>query len=273
MILLTGAIAVQAQHVEIPWEYLEISSPSYSIRENETLHYRHYNFLTAGESFSGPTSLAWLKGTGWELTSTVSFPESGQTVMYFKRQVDDARTSREISLLKNKYDSQPIVRAPSKQNRKVVDLDRTEQGQKLVEYNRTEEAKLRAALGMVQGVPMKILSVRSGASNVGSSRVAADVVIDASSILVKNGNQYRSSEADTYLRDTALKIAQTARISYRDDIQPNAALISEGLRTPEEPGKEITPGGSVSIRLTLVIVVMGEQNIIAQGYINGNWLK
>lgn len=42
---------------------------------------------------------------------------------------------------------------------------------------------------------------------------------------------------------------------------------------PEEPSKEFASNGSVSIRLTLVIVVMGEQNIIAQGYINGNWLK
>lgn len=267
-----GALHAQTARGIVLWEYLIVTQVQNDHGTIGSGEFRYYNYLTSEESFRGPASLGWLKASGWEMTGVVLWEQSASTELYFKRPYNAVRTKSEIEKLKKTLEdavsgaSKPV--APPI----LIDLDRADERQKTDERDRAEEARLRSALGKVKDLPVTVVSVTGGAASPTAPRVAAEIVLDATGALLKNGNQYRASEAEKYAKDAATLIADAARIKMERPVEGRARAISYKSFTPAKIGTPFNFYDEIDIRISVVLNVNGKQIIVWQGWIIGKWL-
>ena len=253
----------------IRWEYLEVSGTKYSSGYNQTTrYYRDYNFLTSATNFAGKNSLEWMKDSGWELVSVVNNGESPVS-LYFKRPFKKVLTENEITRLKKEYETE--FQTPPKSV--LVDLDEQEFKQKINDFNRTEEVKLRTALAQIKNLPLKIIRVQSNSSVIDTPRVSAEMVLDATSLLVKNENTYRSSEAEKVYQAAAKQIIESLGLAANSNFRGNAQGISKSYIVPQPVGKFNNFYDEFSILISLVINTENQQVIVAQGVIYSSRIK
>lgn len=258
------------------WEYLEISGTKYSSGYDQiTRYYRDYNYLTSATVFSGQNSLEWMKDSGWELVSVVNSGESPVS-LFFKRPFNKARTENEIARLKKDYETETSVAKKSAPNF-LADLDELEFNRNLVAFNKNEEVKLRSELEQIKNPPFKVIGVQSNSRQLDRPVIGAEIVLDATAVLLKDGKNYRSSEADKYFRDAATQIAAALKLtpdSYNSNaLRGNAREISRGLLKPSPIGKLDQIYAEINLKISIVITVNNQQNIVAQGFIYGQRIK
>lgn len=249
----------------IQWEFLEVSGSVYSDYYLGGKKNRNYNYLTSGESFRGLASLEWIKNSGWEMVTVVFYGESGSN-FFFKRRYDKKRTDDEIKWLKNETEKETVVIKPSV----LIDLDEIEFKQKLADFNKNEEVRIRNALEQIKELPIKIISVSSKSRNPNESEVGAEIVLDATSVLLKDGKYYRASEAEKYYLEAAKRILDKTQVSLQSSLEGNSERISKGWYQLQTVGKFDFYGG-VNIKVSVIIIVNGQQNIVSQGVVNGRW--
>jgi len=250
------------------WEYLEVAGISSCYTPSRYFNCRRYNYLTTEVSFQGRASLEWMKTSGWELVGIAAIPESSAT-LFFKRPLDRIRTENEIAQLKKDYEME-VQTVPTPPKSALTDLDEQEFLQKLADYNRTEEINLRAALGQIKNLSLRIVSVRSKTQRLDSAAISAEIVLDATSILLKDGKSYRSSEAEKFYQDAAKQILKNLRLtSSSSPISGNAQRISKGSFSPQPIGKFSEIYGGFTIMISVVINICNQQNMVAQNQING----
>lgn len=254
------------------WEYLEISiidrscgSPSYPCRR--------YYYFNSGTRLNGPVALEWLNGAGWELANVTS-NEGSLNGLLFRRAFDRERTEKETQWLSEEL-AKEIQKRETTPIKDLVDLDETEAKQKLIDFNRAEETRLRAALERFKTVPLKILTVSSKAETVGRSSVGAEIVIDGTSTLLKNGNLYRSSEANKFYKETMQQLLESAGLfvasgsSY--SLEGNAPGISKGGFKPQL-GNFIVNRNGVVLKVSVFVNYRNNQIIVAQSWVYSRWL-
>ena len=253
------------------WEYLEVSGPKYSSDEDHTIkYYRDYNYLTSVTFFIGQNSLEWMKNSGWELVSVVNNGESPVS-MFFKRPFEKTRTDNEIARLKEGFES--VNQVPQKPAQSaLVDLDEQEFQQKLADFNKRQETRLRTALEQVKNLPLKIISVQSKSSRLDGELSKAEIVLDATAVLLKDGKNYRSSEADKYYRDSVRRILDSIGVISNSNLDNTAKNISKG-QPPTPIGKFSYFGSEVAVYTSVIININGQQSIISQGMVSGEWIK
>jgi hypothetical protein len=256
------------------WEYLALTpvQTDYSNNNLGARVFRDYNYLTSEEFFRGPASLGWLKDSGWEMTGAVSSEQLNLTYLYFKRPYNAARTKNEIEKLKKVFEDLLSAAPKPAPLPLLIDLDGTDERQKTDEHDRADEARLRSGLEKVKDLPMTIFSVTGQGASPTVPHVGAEIVLDATGILLKNGNQYRASEVEKYAKDAAKLIADTARIKVGNTIEGRARAISYKSFTPVKIGTPFVAYDEIGIRISVVLNVKGNQLIVWQGWIAGKWL-
>lgn len=243
--------------------FLSVSFAQNTSRQNETnweyltLIAENCSFLTSGVSFQ--CSWEWIKESGWEMVGV------NECCIYFKRPYNKARTEKEIEWIKKEFN-------PQKQDEfNLVDLDKSEAKQKLGEFNRSEETKLRNALEKVKDLPLRILTVESKAQALNQQSAAAEIVLDATLVLLKNGN-YRSSEAEKYFNENTKRILEIIGLSVDYSYSGNALRISNGGYKPLKFGKLNNYYSGIHLKISVIVNYNNQQNIVAQNFIGGKWM-
>ncbi len=253
------------------WEYLEVSGTKYSSGYYQiTRYYRDYNFLTSAANFAGQNSLEWIKDSGWELVGVVNNGENPVS-LFFKRPFNKTRTENEIARLKKNYETESQM--PVKQKSSLIDLDEQEFQQKLADYNKSEEVNLTEALAQIKNFPLQIISVQSKSSRFDYENLSAEIVLDATSVLLKNGKSYRSSEAEKYYQDFVKQITENLRLMQVGSTNGIAQQISEGLFSLRPIGKTYGNNDQITIYISVIVNADNKQNIVAQGTINAHRTK
>lgn len=254
------------QQTETTWEMLEISDitdcrtdSSFDRREC-----RNYDYLTSGTTFIGLASLEWLKASGWEFVGVVNRADSTDR-LYFKRRFDRLRTEREIGELKKAFEK-------SRRRSGLTDLDESEFQQQIQQFRQGESARLRMALEQTGNPALTVINVESNARTVKEPSLSAEIVLDATPVLLKKDGAYRASEADRYFNESVKQILEKIKVSSSSEPFGSAQRISAGTFKPVRIGAFRTLSPGISIKISVVINYDERQNIVAQGWIYGRWL-
>jgi len=250
---------------EAQWEFLQVSAVRTCNLYGFQKDCRRYEYIASGEFFDAQDSLVWIKESGWELVG-VSTSENFHA-LYFKRLYNKARTENEIVWLKKEFEKESPKPAASS----LIDLDTIENKQKLDAFNQSEVSRMRTALEQISGLPIKIISVASEAVSVRNPRAGAEIVLDATPVLLKDGNRYRSSDADKYYQDAVKLILEKIQVMSSYSGESNAQNISNGRYKPVEIGKFGLNTYNITIKLSVIVNYNNKQNIVAQNWIYGRW--
>lgn len=243
------------------WEILLI----YGLENRQTVsgvsyEIRTYNYLTSGAEFNGPVSLEWIKDSGWELVSS-------DPVLYFKRRYNTQRTEKEIEWLKKEYEKNRSPIKPVSQN-DLIDLDLVEYKQKSIDLGKSEKAKYENLLNQINEFPIKVISVETTSYDPKFSRVKAEIVLDATNVLVKDGKSYRSSEAEKYFQETSKKILEKLGLRIPSYISGLSWNISQGEVIPQKIGDFNRPVYGICLKISLILNLNNRQIIVSQGFID-----
>ena len=249
---------------ETNWEILEISdiTDCRTDFEFDRRECRNFGYLTYGTTFIGLASLEWLKESGWELAGVVNRPDSTDR-LYFKRRYVRSRTEREIDRLKKEFEK-------SRRLNNLTELDESEFQQEILQFKQNEIAKLRAALEQTGNPALKIISVESNARSAREPYLSAELLLDGTSVLLKNG-AYRASEADRYFKENVKQILEKIKVSSSPEPLSNARNISAGTFKPVKIGVFRTLSPGISIKISVIVNYDKRQNTVAQGWIYGRW--
>jgi hypothetical protein len=257
------------------WEVLVVGeiSEKIDVLTRKSLKYRNYQYLTSNVSLEGTASLEWLKDSGWELVGTTNYGENNNyTSLYFKRIYNKERTEKEIERLKKDFEKETSFFKESANENSLTDLDNLDIKQKLDEYNKSQELKLRNALGKVKNIPMEIISVKAQSRRLNEQSVGAEIVIDATSVLLKPDNNYRSTEADKYAQETIKSVLEQMQLSLPNDIRSTADSITKGVYKPLI-GEFSFSNINVTLKISFIVKANNKQNIVAQSYIRSKFIE
>jgi hypothetical protein len=268
LILLLTFFAFAAKSVkktETNWEVLEISDVTDCRLDFEIVRRecRSYNYLTFGTTFKGLASLEWLKESGWELVGILSSADSADK-LYLKRRYDKLRTEKEIARLKNEFKT-------SQARSNLIDLDDSEFQQQIRQFKQEEIAKLKTALEQIGNPSLKIMGVESDALSVREQYLRAEIVLDGTSTLFKEGGTYRSSEADKYFQENGKQILEKINLSANAVLFSNAQRIAKGAFIPVKIGEFRLNYSGIALKISVVVNHNNQQIIVAQGWVYGRW--
>lgn len=131
-----------------------------------------------------------------------------------------------------------------------------------------EAATLRDRIEKISGLTVRVAEVKSKAAVIGKKRLVALIVIDGTRELLKDGTNYRSSEANAFFATSARKIAGDLGLSLLSDKSNDgdAVRISRFTR-PATLADYTTPYfGNYEYKLSFVVVVKinGSEIVVAQ---------
>ena len=222
------AFTTTAQTAVTHWEYLEV-------KENS-----NFNFNDLGQKV-------------WELTG-LTFIENQSTRFIFKRPYDAERSRQETELQKNnEQNRQPQV--------EFVNLDEIEKQSSQKEAEEKAKYRIEQAIKSIKG--FSIVSLKSFAwfpniPNIKDRRISGEVIIDGSKELLKDGNKYRASEVDKFIRQAANELYKSAGLKPR--------YANEEIFTYHNSG-----GNGVKVKISVVVNYKGVAKTLAEGVVQGDW--
>lgn len=220
--LLTSAAFAQKESQQ--WEYLEVDG--YTSR-----------------------SLNELGKKGWELVVFGRF-EGAPVKFIFKRPFDAERSRMEAE---NAAQSEP-----QQARAQFIDLDFADAVSDRKERERRADEKIEQAIRKIKGFAVVSVKPASWFPSANDRRARADVVIDASKELLKDGNKYRSSEAAEFIRRAALEIYKAAELKPKYQNQ-------EPFQTSFQPNLR-----GVNIKLSVIVSYNGNSKTVAEGAVVGD---
>ncbi|MBS1794388.1 MAG: hypothetical protein JSS81_11070 [Acidobacteria bacterium] len=263
LLLLVCAASAQKKRAADVWEYLEVSVVETGCGYAADVC-RQYHYYNTGQTLVGPVALDWLEKAGWEPAGVVGKDDAFGGLL-FRRAFNRERTKREAETLSELLDRE--YRAGSVDA--LVDLDRRDGKRDTIEFNAAEKTRLRAALEAIKDPPLEIVAVTAASDNRKKTRVGAEIVIDATKILL-TGNNYRASAAETYFREAAGRILDRIGAASAGPFDGNAAAISGGGFRPRIGGFEVRRDG-LTLKISVVVNYKSARIVVAQGWIYGDW--
>ncbi len=227
-------------------------------------------FSQLSESFTTQAALDSLGKAGWELVAVIPAASNEQdsavlsSRLIFKRRFNEERSRREAEQRKLK-ETQTAGKTPVQAAAKkieFVDLDRVEavSNQKAVE----DKAKARLEQSLKNIKEAVITKIETSARYDQSSEPAtqATVFVNGTQTLLKDGNKYRASEAQKYVRQVATIIFERLGLRKADNMSDFFMLHSGFASYPAK----------VQVRVRIQLNA-GEQTIeVANGTLFGNWV-
>ena len=223
LILAVFVFTTMAQTAVTHWEYLEVYD-------------------------NGNTNFNDLGRKGWELAAVISL-ELNPNRLIFKRPYD-AERSRQEAQKTNEQNRQPQI--------EFVNLDEFEKQSSQKEAEEKAKLRIEQAVKSVKGFSIVSFKPSAWFPNINDRRSGGEVVIDGSKELLKDGNKYRLSEVDKFIRQAANEIYKAAELKPR--------YANEETFTYHGTG-----GNGVNIKLSVVVNFKGVVKTLAKGFIQGDW--
>ena len=250
------------------WEYLIVSIGNFSDKEAlkvpEKWIGRRQGTVGFFQDVQRQNEFDRLGKLGWELVEILPVSSNDQPVsdlskFVFKRKSDPNRSLRESEELKNLLAEIKITPPNVVKTTDLIELDRANYEARQNEAADTARLKLEQAVKNVKG--FSIVSVNSSAwfPNNNDRRVRAEVVIDASKDLLRNGNQYRASEADKFIRQAANEIYKAAQLKPQYVNQEPFATYSDANQR------------GVIVKIIVVVGYNGTTKTVSEGFVQGGW--
>jgi hypothetical protein len=248
------------------WEYLIVSVSSFNNWENSNVPNKWIGRKQGNVGFFQETQVQnefdRLGRLGWELvgilpsnTEVNNMPSFQFSKFVFKRRYDAGRSRREADE-QTKLLAELKNNPPTAANSELIELDRAEFAAR--ENEATNRVKTRFEQSL-KGSAIKF-EISRFQYNSQNKRIIADIVVDASSALLQDGNKYRLSEAKKYIEQIAEEIFN--KIGLARTI-PGANFYSEFGNFEQQ--------GNVYIRLHVSVGSGKMKRTVVQGYITGNW--
>ncbi|MHB0998291.1 MAG: hypothetical protein ACYC27_03515 [Armatimonadota bacterium] len=254
-----STISTQSNTAVLHWEYLVVSfgkayftdplsSEAKIAGVSKVRAFTEAGVLMAQEAIDIQNRLDKLGKFGWELTGVVG-AIGGDQEFILKRRYDPARSKAEIELVQTegkrlKQEAAEIASQKAKDSTEtLIDLDATEQAA-TDEANRSQLEKYLREFIATEKYPLVEMDVPIGKYPV------VKIVIDGAQLLLKNGNKYRASEANSL---AAALLSGAARA---------AGLTSDILKAD-------ISRGSVTINMIIHVNYQGKLHPVA--YSNGNY--
>ena len=226
LILAAFVSTTMAQTAVTHWEYLEVNENS------------NFNFNDLGQK-------------GWELTAVISL-ESNPNRLIFKRPYDAERSRQEAySQKNNEQNRQPQV--------EFVNLDEVEKQSSQKEGEEKAKSRIEQAIKSVKGFSIVSLKPSAWFPSINDRRIGGEVVTDGSKELLKDGNKYRASEVDKFIRQAANEIYKAAKLKAQYAGQ-------EAFLPYYYPNKT-----GVNIKLSVVVNYKGATKTLAEGVVQRDW--
>lgn len=267
------ALFAQASPKSVPeesWEYLIITLSTFTDKEDLKVSDkwlgRRQGKLGFYQDALTQNEFDRIGKLGWELVGILPVnlndqPSFSYSKFIFKRKSDAARSEREAEELKkltNELRNSNSINTTNTES--LIELDQTEIVAQKKEVAVKAESRLEKSLKNVGVNSITSLQTRYYSNN--SKQTYAEIIIDGSSALLKDGNKYRLSEAKKYVRQIASELFNKLRLKQ---VSPNEDFYDEYGR--------FNYGGEVFIKVSLVINYNGKSQNVSNGYINGNWAE
>lgn len=257
------------------WEYLVVSfGKTYFANPNEEpeaktaglsklVSYSKAGIVSAQEALTTQGQMDTLGKFGWELSGLVG-SIGGDQQMVFRRTFDPSQSEREAKLIREegerllaaqKEASARMVKAAKEPSTELVDLDAVEKAAATAETRRKEESRLKQAIETMKDYPIVDVNVRSLAFEPTDSRLTAEITLDGSAALLKDGNKYRSSEGQAIAKQVA-----------------NAIYAAAGLK--QDYGMSASSGyylGDVKISVLVKVTYQNASKVVATENVGGKW--
>jgi len=219
------------------WEYLVVSfgkirfidptdTPELKTKGlSKLVSYSKLGVVSASEALTTQFQMDTLGKFGWELVGVVG-AIGGDQELLFKRPFNPGQSKLEAAIIKkegetllaaqNEEATMLAVKLKSKVD--LVDLDALERAEAIDKNRRSQEDHLKKAISDFSEYPVTSVNVRSTADSPTGTEVRAEIVVDGSAVLLKDGNIYRKSEAKTLAEKVSKELALKAGVrndSYR----------------------------------------------------------
>jgi hypothetical protein len=195
---------------------------------------------------------------GWELVSVVPISEGNLKSYVFKRPFNLARAERETAEVeKLEQDARAGIKPPVKRD-PLIDLDRAEV--KAADEAIADAAKARLEQAIKNAGLSSLVSVRTQYNSYNRD-TWAEVTIDGSAVLLKDGNKYRTSDAKKYAGELAAELFKKSGLQQ-----------VPGTDKYYFENGSVDKRGEIVINLAVFIKYNGRDNVVTRGAITGNWM-
>jgi len=209
------------------WEYLVVSFGKAYFSDpdlepetktaglSKLVSYSKLGVVSAQEALTVQSQMDTLGKFGWELIGIVG-AIGGDQEMVFRRAYDPEQSKTKATLIREEGERLLAARREilaDLEHADFVDLDATERAMAIAQTRQKEEARLRAIITALNNPAIVDTKIVSTAPTADSSGVMAEVTVDVSSQLLKEGNKYRSSEAQAMAKQIARTIFQAAGLT------------------------------------------------------------
>ena len=199
---------------------------------------------------------------GWELVGISSelFGENQNIIRYiFKRPLDEDRTRREAELRRRNEETE---RLQNEQKVKFINLDTVDYLTDKKTKEKTGKEKLKSLLNNLEGVSVLSADLKANFRRDDYRFLKAEIVIDGSDALLIDGNKYRSSEIDKFVRESVNKIYNL--FDLKTESLGKTPRFSYTSSSPEN-------GKGIYIQISIVLKHKGASKIITTGYFRVDW--
>jgi hypothetical protein len=251
------------------WEYLVVSfGKTYFSEPNlepetktaglsKLVSYSKLGVVSAQEALTVQWQMDTLGKFGWELIGIVG-AIGGDQEMVFRRAYDPEQSKVEATLIREEGERLLAAQREVASNlaqADFVDLDAIEKAAAIAQTRQKEEARLKTAIESLNNPAIVEVKVVSSATSPDGSALTAEVTVDGTAQLLKEGNKYRSSEAQALAKQVATAIYRAAGLSSRYE---SDSYLSYAL-------------GEVKINALVRISYQGKQKIVATANAGGKW--
>lgn len=192
---------------------------------------------------------------GWELVRVTSAEKNS---FVFKRPFVASRSAKETAELEKLEQDVKAGIKPVVKKEPLIDLDRADA--KAADDALANQAKAKLEQAIKNAGLESLVSVKTQYSSY-SRESWAEVMIDGSAALLKDGNKYRETEAKKYVSEIADQLFKKS-----------------GLQ--QVPGTDryyfdiggVSKRGEIVINLSVFIKYNGRESVVSRGAITGNWM-
>ncbi|HEV7643430.1 MAG TPA: hypothetical protein VGO50_05740 [Pyrinomonadaceae bacterium] len=271
LVCFSGLFAQAPQPVAPQWEYLVVAfggpagSPIITTEKDSAPAKVGFRQVYYGDKLvrftdnaSSQAALDELGKAGWELVSVIPPAEERPVSYIFKRPFERGRSQKELAEVAKLEQDAKAGKKTVIRKEPLVDLDRAEVLAADDAVAGRAKAKLEEAIKSA-GLS-SLVSVRTRYDSY-SRETWAEVTVDGSGILLKDGNKFRTSEAKKYVSEIASELFK------KSGLQPVPGTDKYYFENGNVDKK-----GEIVINLAVFVKYNGRDNFVGRGAITGNWM-
>lgn len=210
------------------------------------------------DNASSQAALDELGKAGWELVSVIPPTEDRPVSYIFKRPFERVRSQKELAEVAKLEQDAKAGKKTVIRKEPLVDLDRADV--LAADDAVASRAKARLEEAIKSAGLSSLVSVRTRYDSY-SRETWAEVTVDGSGILLKDGNKFRTSEAKKYVSEIAAELFKKSGLQ-----------AVPGTDKYYFENGNVDKRGEIVVNLAVFIKYNGRENFVGRGAITGNWM-